>query len=711
MADLSPQIRPGFADAVTQLHAQHMAEDQSNPPDNYDRINAMRAERGLPPAASPGQEMVDRYGGNQPRFPDVSEATPDRLPAPGPRQAELRGTGPGESRDPFKAAGYYDTLEQRLTNRGENAASAVLSAEYDHLGHVVGSVHRAYQDPSIPNLTAAGVNTAMTVPSLGAYKAALGIGATGLAAAGVKDLGGIAPSAAADTSKKQPPQAPSGIPDLPGATPAENTQYRYLMQQFNQPADSSITTLQRKGWHDDAAAIAKAVVDRESAKGGNEREAAKAARERQVRVAETARDDELKNNFDFKKTNFGKTYGEIAGPLVAGVPAAIGLGYASRAASGPTNLVVDKYVMPAAAGTGAMYLAEQFPEGVNMAVGPNYNVDKKAYEKYAALLPDGNEKAQAKAYADSLGSDKDSVQSRAMEAVLGVTGLQRLAVAAGTGGLEGVAGAKLRDWMVKPAAAWDAHSEAAVARSKVPDPRLHPGQAGSPAAQSQTRIGQASGPSDNPKPAVANVVPSGQGQRGSSSVVPAAHQGPGSPPANGPGTPPVAPGAGQATQTQGDLSNQQSTQTPGPSLGAAYPGPSDPLREMIRMKYADQIQQAGGRIPTTAFNDTIQRAVGSAGGSIKNINGRTSQTNKNVDSFVAANGRPPRTEAEWQSMFGKGTLAVPMMVGAGAATNAFREDNSVENNSSQPAHHSTFQPRSGGGQFNGAPRYPKGYPQ
>jgi hypothetical protein len=265
----------------------------------------------------------------------------------------------------------------------------------------------AMNDPSLPNLTNAGVQTGLALMSP-EITAASGLGGMGLAALRDAD---IIPSAEARTRRRAAPvRAP-----LPAPTPTpapvdpvldkikDDPSLLALYQQIK--VEQNNATRDYPGRNGDAsrAEAAARVQDLQKQFSG-----ALAARDavkqhiydQQVQNALAARDVELGRDRTFSDTEVGKVYDKLGGyaPLVAGfVP-----GVVSRLAYGPATEIGSK-LLRAATGAGFGVGANNVPLVYNSFSTEVDNPEQKAYAAYAYNLPDDHpDKAKAQAMANDL---------------------------------------------------------------------------------------------------------------------------------------------------------------------------------------------------------------------------------------------------------------------------------------------------------------------
>lgn len=258
--------------------------------------------------------------------------------------------------------------------------------------HAGEAVAEAINDPSIPNMTNAGVQTGAALFQPAKALAALGIG---YGAAALKD-GNFSLVGSAEAKQKQPQ-----IPDLPGLDPAQMAAYRQAQQDGRSGAmkrfeEISAEYQKGQGRAAEAAAIEKAKAEAEAMKlksqGEAEAEAMKRSEyERMVQKAEGARDKELAKDRRFSDTEMGKVWDKTGGwgPLLVGA----GFGSASRLATGGGSTLKD-YGLPALLGGIAGAASNNVPLAYNSFYTEPDNPEKKAYEAYARELPPDHPRKQ-----------------------------------------------------------------------------------------------------------------------------------------------------------------------------------------------------------------------------------------------------------------------------------------------------------------------------
>lgn len=245
---------------------------------------------------------------------------------------------------------------------------------------------RAASNPSIPNLTDAGVNTSM---ALLRPLAALKIGSAGLAAAVAKDFGAgdIMGSNAYAQAKKG--KAASEVPDLPGLTPEQNARYKALGKQmmegnFGSSAERRAIESEAGGLRDLSQQFQLLNMKNSGAADADRKKSEQAEFDRAVSKAETVRDKELGRQRRFSDTEVGQTWDKLGGwgPFIA----AGALGGLSRVATGGGKNLYN-YGLPAAEGAIGGALSTNVPLAYNAFMTEPDNPEKRAYAAYARELP------------------------------------------------------------------------------------------------------------------------------------------------------------------------------------------------------------------------------------------------------------------------------------------------------------------------------------
>ncbi len=300
----------------------------------------------------------------------------------------------------------------------------------------------AMLDPSLANITNAGVQTGMALmsPTLTTVS---GLGGLGLAA--LRDANFI-PSADAKNLRRPSPQPVVAAPSVPEPVDPvfekikDDPSLIALYQQIK--AEQNNATRDYPGRNGDASRaeaagrvkdlqgqFAAALAQRDAAKQG--------IYDQQVLNANSARDIELGRDRRFSDTEVGKVYDKLGGyaPLVAGfLP-----GVVSRLAYGPAKTLGSALIRDAEGATFGIG-ANNVPLVYNSFSTEVDNPEQRAYEAYAYGLPDGHpDKIKAQEMADRL-PKLNPIREQAQEELYD---LYKFAERAGMGAFEGWGGNRL----------------------------------------------------------------------------------------------------------------------------------------------------------------------------------------------------------------------------------------------------------------------------
>lgn len=300
----------------------------------------------------------------------------------------------------------------------------------------------AVNDPSLANITNAGVQTGMAMmsPTLTTVS---GLGGLGLAA--LRDANFI-PSADAKNLRRAQPQPVVAAPPAPEPVDPvfekikDDPSLIALYQQIK--AEQNNATRDYPGRNGDASRaeaagrvkdlqgqFAAALAQRDAAKQG--------IYDQQVLNANSARDIELGRDRRFSDTEVGKVYDKLGGyaPLVAGfLP-----GVVSRLAYGPAKTLGASLIRDAEGATFGIG-ANNVPLAYNSFSTEVDNPEQRAYEAYAYGLPDGHpDKIKAQQMADRL-PKLNPIREQAQEELYD---LYKFAERAGMGAFEGWGGNRL----------------------------------------------------------------------------------------------------------------------------------------------------------------------------------------------------------------------------------------------------------------------------
>lgn len=264
------------------------------------------------------------------------------------------------------------------------------------------AIYNAAEDPSLANVTNAGVQTGLALGKFGpAGLFALG----GLGIAGAKDAGLFGSEAVASDGASDPldPTSRKRLNELQ----AKQAKGQRLSRAEREEQGTYLATVQ-------AASTRQAEAE------AKKRELADKAKQdefdRSVKTAETVRDEALARDYRFQETETGKVWNEISG--VAPFAAAGAAGALSRLGTGPGKSlggkILNDYALPIVAGTGAAFAAQNVPLFGNMAAPAN-NPQKEAYLAYARELPPEHpRKQEMMQYALGL-EDENPVQKEAYD--------------------------------------------------------------------------------------------------------------------------------------------------------------------------------------------------------------------------------------------------------------------------------------------------------
>ena len=258
------------------------------------------------------------------------------------------------------------------------------------------SLADAVIDPSIPNATRAGVDTALAVAK---PMAALKLLGAGYGAAGASDLG--VPSLidqAFAGRQKTPTKKAAPVAKLPGLSDEEQAAYAGIMArlasgEFGSGAERRALESQAGVFQKKAGVAAERAAELEAAKAAADR----AEYDKKVGAANDAFNREMSRTRRFEDTEVGKVWDKTGG-LAPGL-LALGTGGLLRAATG------GKLDYRAAAGLGAAEgaAASNIPLGYNALFTPPDNPERRAYEAKARELPQGHpQKEELTAYANTL---------------------------------------------------------------------------------------------------------------------------------------------------------------------------------------------------------------------------------------------------------------------------------------------------------------------
>jgi hypothetical protein len=270
------------------------------------------------------------------------------------------------------------------------------------------AIGEAYDDPSLENVTNAGVKSALALgpfAPLKAGKAFLGTAGLGFGAAGARDAG-LIPEAQADDDglSSQLRSRLQALQKKKSLSRAEREEQNKLLDMQAAYADR-----QAKMKFEAQARRDAALVDAETAK----RSSAQEEFDRSVGTAERARDAELSRDRRFSDTNVGKMWDKAGGWGPAAVGAA--LGGASRIATGGGSLMKD-YGLPMILGGVGGAASNNVPLAYNAFGTEPDNPKRQAYEAYARELPPSHpRKGEWQEYARGLEKENPIREAAAKE--------------------------------------------------------------------------------------------------------------------------------------------------------------------------------------------------------------------------------------------------------------------------------------------------------
>jgi hypothetical protein len=294
-------------------------------------------------------------------------------------------------------AGLMSGSLQNYTPTWGDYGQAAEGIARDVVTDAPNAIYEAAEDPSLANVTNAGVRTALTMGKFGTGGLfALG----GLGVAGARDAGLFGTeAAAADGSDPLDPSQRARLTALQ----AKQAKGRTLSRAEREEQNSYLGALQ-------SAATAKA--ETEAAARAQADKAKQDEFNRSVVNAESVRDHELSRVRRFSDTEVGKVFEKMGG--FAPVAAGAGAGALTRAAAGPATSVLGK-MAPSLSGATAGVTALNVPLAYNAFMTEPDNPEKAAYGAYARELPPGHpRKEEMGQYAAGL-PDANPVRKQASE--------------------------------------------------------------------------------------------------------------------------------------------------------------------------------------------------------------------------------------------------------------------------------------------------------
>jgi hypothetical protein len=259
-----------------------------------------------------------------------------------------------------------------LLDFGPVPAQGVVE-QFDRAGTAVAD---AYNDPSLANVTNAGVQSAMAVGRPVAAGAMLGAGM----------LEGARRDFAPDVF---------GSADAQSLNRKQRREQEMMDRQAMREREAELARIraqsEAKRAEDDAAAVRQAEAEKKALELQKEQEA-NAEYRRAISRAETLRDDELAKKWSFADSNAGKVFRASGGmaPMVLG---AVG-GYAGRLAHGDKGGVLRTYAGPTMEGALMGVGAANAPVFADYLYAPKVNPDKAAAGAYGRELPPGHQRKQ-----------------------------------------------------------------------------------------------------------------------------------------------------------------------------------------------------------------------------------------------------------------------------------------------------------------------------
>lgn len=324
---------------------------------------------------SPADRALGRYADGG--APDWRSDMDKSGPGYDPRRGEVRG-----ERKP-------DILRE-VRPAAERALDAVLDYGSVPARTAVGmamepmtAISEAYDDPSLANVTNAGVQSALLAGPFApvrAGKAALGAAGLGFGLAGARDAG-LSPLGGAE--------AADGL-NADQAKRLQTLQRKRSLSRAEREEQNTLMAIQGRFQELQARQVFEAQARRDAALIENEKAQKAGERaefDRAVATADKAKADELGKYTPFKDTEVGKVYDKlgIAAPLLG----AMGAGALSRTAGrlgGKSGLMTES-VAPALVGGGTAGVMANWPLGHEIVFAPAENPERRAYEAYSRELP------------------------------------------------------------------------------------------------------------------------------------------------------------------------------------------------------------------------------------------------------------------------------------------------------------------------------------
>jgi hypothetical protein len=310
------------------------------------------------------------------------------------------------------------------------------------------AIEEAMQEPSVANITNAGVQAASSISP----RAILPILAGGYGAAAAQTLG-LLPSVSSATAKgeKKAKDAEPQMMAMPGLTAEQNKELggakaRAKAGEFSSGADRRAIEGTIKRLEDLSADFVKSNNETKVQEDRAKKEAERQEYDRATRRAEDAKAKEMARDWKFDDTPFGKTFNKTGG--AAAMIAAGAGGMANRAAhqyltGGNKMGLMSGLVMPAIEGTGLAFGMNNLPLANDAFLTSPTNPKKDALQAYARELEPGDPR-RVRAEKDAAGlPDKNPVREHA-----GHEFWDQFASRLGTSAVEGIPSALTGNMMI-----------------------------------------------------------------------------------------------------------------------------------------------------------------------------------------------------------------------------------------------------------------------
>jgi hypothetical protein len=524
----------------------------------------------------------------------------------------LTGYGLGPVTDRTRRGLPNDELSQAQPSTAAQLGEAVLrygsmpaqavAGQFDRASDAVAG---AMADPSLSNLTNAGVQSGMAI---GSPTLALGSAALGYGDALRKDLG-IGVSSPAEAQAANSPEAMlKAVMD------------KLSRGQFRNGAE-------RRALEKDAD-LQRDLI-RQSQSGSIQLDADKkrgeqAEYDRRVQLAEVLRDKERGRDRRFSETEVGKFYDKTGGwsPAIA----ALGAGALYRAGSGPATSFAGRELAPYVAGFGAAYTAANAPFIYNAYMTEPDNPERRAQEVYSRELPEGHpRKAEAAAAAERMPLENPVAVAARKE--LEPRPLATRGAVAAIEGLGGPAGAYL--WNTPRRMLRDSSSLRPAPRP--PEPPTPTPAGNVPQPVSAAPPGGGSGPMPGPQPGPSPRPPG--------------------PPSPAPSPVPPSP-----------------SPAPRPPASESIPYSND-LHSPVARNVLEGYFQSGRIPESPEVRRAIAEAIRGAGLDVPNATALARRTNATLPMAKVVEGADPATQSKFLAeILGRpGYLAVPAAAGLGAS--------------------------------------------